>query len=72
MNPIDRIKAQITGFNERHPDFDTTIKRLTVAPCQRGREGGLSLYAHTVDGIGFEEPLLPGEQIGQALGQSVN
>ena len=70
---VDRLRAQIescqSGLDEK---WDFTITGYSVALANRGRGPGLVLIASTVDGIGFEEPILPGDSVPASIGEAVH
>ena len=62
MNLQQRIHERINDLDARHPgQFDLTITGQAIAPSKRGAGPGRSVYVTTVSGIGFELPLLPGD-----------
>lgn len=66
MNLQQRIHERINDLEERHPGmFDLAVTGFSVAPSKRGAGPGQSLYVSTADasGIGFELPLLPGDDV---------
>lgn len=66
MNLQQRIHERINDLEARHPGmFDLTVIALNVAPSKRGAGPGQSLYVSTADatGMGFELPLLPGDDV---------
>lgn len=70
MNLQQRIHERINDLEERHPgQFDLTVSGFREGPSKRLT--GRSLYVSTVDasGIGFEIPLLPGDDVA-ALGMT--
>ena len=62
MNLQQRVHECINDLHSRHPDaFDLTVTGYKVGPSRKGP--GQSLYVSTADasGIGFELPLLRGD-----------
>ena len=62
MNMQQRIHERINCLKARHPGaFDLSVTGYQVGPARR--TDGLSLFVSTVSGVGFELPILPGDDV---------
>lgn len=70
MTPLlERLQAQMEEFGELCPDWDLTVVSRSVQLSRRGCGPGTSLYLLTADGMTFEEPLRPDDDVVALLGQ---
>jgi hypothetical protein len=69
---VDRLRAQIADAAQHMHGWDLTVESFSVEVSNRGRGPGLSLIAMTRDGVGFEEPILPGDDVPASTGQAVH
>lgn len=62
MNLQQRIHERINDLEARHPgQFDLTVTGISEGPGKR--HPGRSLYVSTESSIGFELPLLQGDDV---------
>jgi hypothetical protein len=71
MTLQERLDAQMAEFAELCPDWDLTVVSRSVQLSRMGRGPGTSLYLLTADGMGFEEPLRPDDDVAALLGQVI-